>query len=112
MGTTMEQIYCQKCHLLLPKNNHHNSKSRSSSNSSPFIPPSNACCFWLLSIKNYISKKWNLRRSRSSPTQQTKKYDKCKEFDSASVDDEITTTYCSCEKKQQAEIVKSIKKII
>merc|ERR1711972_1135344 len=79
--TTMEQIYCQKCHLLLPKNTHNNSKSRSSSNSS-FIPPSNSCCFWLLSIKDYISKKWNLRRSRSSSststTQQTKKYDKCK----------------------------------
>ena len=107
--TTMEQIYCQKCHLLLPKNTHNNSKSRSSSNASSSFMPSNSssCCSWLTSIKNYISRKWNSRRRRTTTTtatttstHQTKKYDKCKEFDSASVDDEITTmTYCSCEKQ-------------
>ena len=107
--TTMEQIYCQKCHLLLPKNTHNNSKSRSSSNASSSFMPSNSssCCSWLTSIKNYISRMWNSRRRRTTTTtatttstHQTKKYDKCKEFDSASVDDEITTmTYCSCEKQ-------------
>jgi hypothetical protein len=106
--TTMEQIYCQKCHLLLPKNHNNNSKSRSSSNSSSLFSSSNSrstlsCCFWLISIKNYISKKWNGRRStttvQTSKNHNTRKYDKCKEFDSASVDDEITTTYCSCDKQ-------------
>merc|ERR1711976_943101 len=87
--TTMEQIYCQKCHLLLPKNTHNNSKSRSSSNSSFMPSNSSSCCSWLTSIKNYISRKWNSRRRRTTTaatttsTHQTKKYDKCKEFDSA-----------------------------
>lgn len=93
--TTMEQIYCQKCHLLLP---HNNSKSRTSTNSNITTSSSLSCCFWLVSIKNYISRKWNGRRKRTT-INQAKKYDKCKEFDSASVEDENTTQFCSCDKQ-------------
>ncbi len=88
--STMEQIYCQKCHLLLPK-----SRTASTSNSKTTTSSSSSlsCCFWLVSIKNYISRK--LRRRKTTIKHENNKYDKCKEFDSASVEEE----FCSCEKQ-------------
>ena len=78
--TTMEQIYCQNCHMLLEKVAKTQENERVSPN----------CCGWFILLRKFLSKRWRIsRRNRYSVRIDDRM---CKEISSASFTDE----FCVC----------------
>lgn len=80
--TTMEQIYCQNCHMLLEKVAKTQENERVSPN----------CCGWFILLRKFLSKKWRISRRNSRYSMRIDDR-MCKEISSTSFTDE----FCVCQ---------------
>lgn len=89
--TTMEQIYCQNCHMLLEKIAD-TQESTVSTN----------CCGWFILLRKFVSKRWrSSRRNRYSARIDDTL---CKEFNSASFEE----SFCVCREMEGKLVEKKV----